>query len=122
MKRIVSCHEKVRFMPEMEKARSLLDSYLTNKEYLNDGSLWTEYRYPLPFNEYVRLYMAYKQDGHLIVHVNLMADWDSDPSCLYYTSLKKDMWCVHDGGPRYASAEIDLTKEKVIFFMTNGVA
>lgn len=66
--------------------------------------------------------MAYKQDGHLIVHVNLMADWDSDPSCLYYTSLKKDMWCVHDGGPRYASAEIDLTKEKVIFFMTNGVA
>ncbi|MBP3766797.1 MAG: hypothetical protein J6I31_00760 [Prevotella sp.] len=107
---------------EMEKARGLLDSYITNKEYLNDGSLWTEDRYPLPFNEYVRQYMAYKQNGHLIVHVNLMADWVSDPSCLYYTSLKKDMWCVHDGGPRYASAEIDLTKEKVIFFMTNGVA
>lgn len=105
---------------EMIKARDLLNSYITNKEYLNDGNCWDENRYPFPFNKYVRQYIAYQQDGHIIVYVNLMTNWLSVPPCLYYTSLKKDMHCVHDGGPRYAQATIDLTEGKVIFFMTNG--
>jgi hypothetical protein len=48
-----------------------------------------------------------------------MTTWDAFDG---YTTLKMDVYEVYDGGPSYATAVINLTKEIVVWFMTNGQA
>ena len=101
---------------EMQTARGILETYFENKEY---QKILDEDRYPYSFNQYVRQYTAYVENGDIIVTVNLMKSWNAFDG---YTSLKKDVYEVCDGGPRYATAVINLTKGEVVWFMTNGEA
>lgn len=101
---------------EVQKARRILESYFENKEY--EKTLDKD-RYPYPFNQYVRQYTAIVENGDIIVEVNLMTRWFCFDG---YTSLKQDEYIVEDGGPSYARAVINLTKGKVVWFMTNGEA
>lgn len=101
---------------EVQTARRILESYFENKEY---QKVLDEDRYPYPFNQYVRQYTAHVENGDIIVRVNLMASWQAFDD---YTSLKKDVYSVEDGGPSYATAVINLTKGEVVWFMTNGQA
>lgn len=101
---------------EVVMARNILESYFDKKEYEKElrGN-----RYPYPFNQYIRQYIAIVENGDIIVKVNLITDWQSFDG---YTSLKKDEIYVCDGGPSFATAVINLTKGKVVWFMTNGEA
>lgn len=101
---------------EVQTARRILESYFENKEY---QKVLDEDRYPYPFNQYVRQYTAHVENGDIIVRVNLMASWQAFDD---YTSLKKDVYSVEDGGPSYATAVINLTKGEIVWFMTNGQA
>lgn len=101
---------------EVQTARRILESYFENKEY---QKVLDEDRYPYPFNQYVRQYTAHVENGDIIVRVNLMASWQAFDD---YTSLKKDVYSVEDGGPSYATAVINLTKGEIVWFMTNGEA
>lgn len=101
---------------EILTTRKILESYFENKEY--EKSLDKD-RYPYPFNQYVRQYTAYAENDDIIVEVNLITSW---PSLDGYTSLKKDVHVVYDGGPSFASAKVNLTKGVVIWFRTNGEA
>lgn len=101
---------------EVVMARNILESYFDKKEYEKElrGN-----RYPYPFNQYIRQYIAIVENGDIIVKVNLRTNWQSFDG---YTSLKKDEIYVCDGGPSFATAVINLTKGKVVWFMTNGEA
>ena len=101
---------------EVVMARNILESYFDKKEYEKElrGN-----RYPYPFNQYIRQYIAIVENGDIIVKVNLITNWQSFDG---YTSLKKDEIYVCDGGPNFATAVINLTKGKVVWFMTNGEA
>ena len=101
---------------EVVMARNILESYFDKKEYEKElrGN-----RYPYPFNQYIRQYIAIVENGDIIVKVNLITNWQSFDG---YTSLKKDEIYVCDGGPSFATAVINLTKGKVVWFMTNGEA
>ena len=101
---------------EVVMARNILESYFDKKEYEKElrGN-----RYPYPFNQYIRQYIAIVENGDIIVKVNLITDWQCFDG---YTSLKKDEIYVCDGGPSFATAVINLTKGKVVWFMTNGEA
>ena len=101
---------------EVVMARNILESYFDKKEYEKElrGN-----RYPYPFNQYIRQYIAIVENGDIIVKVNLRTNWQSFDG---YTSLKMDVYEVDDGGPSYATAVINLTKGKVVWFMTNGEA
>ncbi|SNU03484.1 hypothetical protein SAMN06298211_102123 [Prevotellaceae bacterium MN60] len=101
---------------EVVMARNILESYFDKKEYEKE---LRERRYPYPFNQYIRQYIAIVENGDIIVKVNLITDWQSFDG---YTSLKMDVYEVDDGGPSYATAVINLTKGKVVWFMTNGEA
>lgn len=101
---------------EVVMARNILESYFDKKEYEKE---LREKRYPYPFNQYIRQYIAIVENGDIIVKVNLITDWQSFDG---YTSLKMDVYEVDDGGPSYATAVINLTKGKVVWFMTNGEA
>ena len=101
---------------EVVMARNILESYFDKKEYEKE---LRERRYPYPFNQYIRQYIAIVENGDIIVKVNLITDWQSFDG---YTSLKKDEIYVCDGGPSFATAVINLTKGKVVWFMTNGEA
>lgn len=101
---------------EVLMARKILESYFENKEY--EKTLDKD-RYPYAFNQYVRQYTAIVENGDIIVKVHLLTMWDSFDG---YTSLKMDEYYVNDGGPSYATAVVNLTKRKVIWFRTNGEA
>lgn len=101
---------------EILRTKRILESYFENKEY--EKTLDKD-RYPYPFNQYVRQYTAYAENDDIIVEVNLMTSW---PSLDGYTSLKKDVCVVYDGGPSYASAKVNLSKGEVVGFRTNGEA
>lgn len=101
---------------EVVMARNILESYFDKKEYEKE---LRERRYPYPFNQYIRQYIAIVENGDIIVKVNLITNWQSFDG---YTSLKKDEIYVCDGGPSFATAVINLTKGKVVWFMTNGEA
>ena len=101
---------------EVVMARNILESYFDKKEYEKE---LRERRYPYPFNQYIRQYIAIVENGDIIVKVNLRTNWQSFDG---YTSLKKDEIYVCDGGPSFATAVINLTKGKVVWFMTNGEA
>ncbi len=101
---------------EVVMASNILESYFDKKEYEKElrGN-----RYPYPFNQYIRQYIAIVENGDIIVEVNLITNWQSFDG---YTSLKKDEIYVCDGGPSFATAVINLTKGKVVWFITNGEA
>ena len=101
---------------EVQTARRILESFFENKEYQNKLD---EDGYPYPFNQYVRQYTAHVENGDIIVTVNLMKSWNAFDG---YTTLKKDVYEVYDGGPSYATAVINLTKGEIVWFMTNGEA
>jgi hypothetical protein len=101
---------------EVQTTRRILESYFENKEYQKELD---EDSYPYPFYQYVRQYTAHVENGDIIVTVNLMTTWDAFDG---YTSLKKDVYEVCDGGPSYATAVINLTKGEVVWFKTNGQA
>ena len=103
---------------EMLQARELLRRYMT------DGSLEKD-QYDnedaYPFDQYIRQYESYMENGHLYVEVTLNTYIYTDKGC-GYTVLKQCSYDVEDGGPAHAYATIDLTAQKVVVFYTNGEA
>lgn len=103
---------------EMLQARELL------RQYMSDGSLEKDpydNEDAYPFDQYIRQYMSYVENGHLFVRIELNTSVYASKG-IGYTALKQDVFLVEDGGPAHATATIDLTAKKVIVFMTNGNA
>lgn len=73
---------------------------------------------PLPFNNYFRQYLGYREDGHLNVEIILICESLSSP--FPYTKLKREFYFVNDGGKCFGHAIINLTEGKVIRFYING--
>ena len=74
-----------------------------------------------PFDQYIRQYVSYEENGHLYVRVTLNTSVYTYKES-GYTVLKQDVYDVEDGGPTHARATIDLTTQKVVDFITNGYA
>lgn len=102
-------------LQEFAEAKEILKDYFIKKAYLEDEYPSNDDAYPL--EEYFRQYASYVHDNHIIVEVCFSTNYISFDG---YTALKKDLVLVNDGGHNHAKAGIDLTKRKVLSFMTNG--
>ena len=103
---------------EMLQTRELLRRYITDSS-LEKDQYNNEDAYP--FDQYIRQYESYTENGHLYVEVTLNTYIYTEKGC-GYTVLKQCSYDVEDGGPAHAHATIDLTAQKVIVFITNGEA
>ncbi len=105
---------------QMSAARDILKKYMANKEYLKEedflGSCCGDE--PYDFNKYIHIYYGIIKDGELFVRVEMCAD--GGYGCFPYTSFKKDIPMIDDGGRGLIHVEIDLKQNKVIHFRGNG--
>ena len=105
---------------QMSAASDILKKYMANKEYLKEedflGSCCGDE--PYDFNKYIHIYYGIIKDGELFVHVEMCADggYDHFP----YTSFKKDIPMIDDGGRILIHVDIDLKQNKVIYIHGNG--
>lgn len=119
---------------EQEKAKLILTEYVNrgggdtiyfmkvDKRGKETGEEEIEIRKPLPLKRYFKQYIAYKENGHIMVLINLEAQ-----ECLFNRksireSLKNRVHYVCDGGIMYGNAIIDLKLGKVVAFHLNGEA
>lgn len=103
---------------QVQQAHKLLEDYIVNKDYVEECMNGIDDAYP--FDEYFKQYSGCIVDGELIVNVSLLSRTDTMFSPFPYMELKEYMSQMSDGGPQFARAKINLTKQKVLFFMTNG--
>lgn len=107
---------------QMSVARDILKRYMANKEYLKEedflGSCCGSE--PYDFNKYIHIYYGIIKDGELFVHVEMCAD--GGYGHFPYTSFKKDIPMICDGGNILIHVGIDLKQNKVIYFRGNGCA
>jgi hypothetical protein len=107
---------------QMLAARDILKKYMANKEYLKEegfiGSCCGSE--PYDFNKYIHIYYGIIKDGELFVHVEMYAH--GGYGHFPYTSFKKDIPMIDDGGRGLIHVEIDLKQNKVIYFQGNGCA
>ena len=119
---------------EQERAKLLLTEYVNrgggdtiyfmkvDKRGKETGEEEIEIRKPLPLKRYFKQYIAYKENGHIMVLINLEAQ-----ECLFNRksireSLKNRVHYIFDGGIMYGNAIIDLNLGKVVAFHLNGEA
>ena len=119
---------------EQEKAKLILTEYVNrgggdtiyfmkvDKRGKETGEEEIEIRKPLPLKRYFKQYIAYKENGHIMVLINLEAQ-----ECLFNRksireSLKNRVHYIFDGGIMYGNAIIDLNLGKVVAFHLNGEA
>ena len=119
---------------EQEKAKLILTEYVNrgggdtiyfmkvDKRGKETGEEEIEIRKPLPLKRYFKQYIAYKENGHIMVLINLEAQ-----ECLFNRkrireSLKHRVHYIFDGGIMYGNAIIDLNLGKVVAFHLNGEA
>lgn len=107
---------------QMLAARYILKKYMANREYLKEegfiGSCCGSE--PYDFNKYIHIYYGIIKDGELFVHVEMCAD--GGYGHFPYTSFKKDIPMICDGGNILIHVGIDLKQNKVIYFRGNGCA
>ena len=119
---------------EQEKAKLILTEYVNrgggdtirliklDKRGKETGEEEIEIRKPLPLKRYFKQYIAYKENGHIMVLINLEAQ-----ECLFNMksireSLKNRVHYIFDGGIMYGNVIIDLKLGKVVAFHLNGEA
>lgn len=101
---------------QVQQAHKLLEECMNSKEYVNLNNGCAD---AYPFNEYFRQYSGVIIDGEIYAKVVLttsMLGMFSPP----YTNLKRQLLVTNDGGPSHAQASVNLTKNKVVGFLTNG--
>lgn len=107
---------------QMLAARYILKKYMAHREYLKEegffGSCCGDE--PYDFNKYIHIYYGIIKDGELFVHVEMCAE--GGYGHFPYTSYKKDIPRICDGGNILIHVEIDLKQNKVIYFQGNGCA
>lgn len=119
---------------EQERAKLLLTEYVNrgggdtiyfmkvDKRGKETGEEEIEIRKPLPLKRYFKQYIAYKENGHIMVLINLEAQ-----ECLFNRksireSLKNRVHYIFDGGIMFGNVIIDLNLGKVVAFHLNGEA
>ena len=119
---------------EQQKAKLILTEYVNrgggdtirliklDKRGKETGKEEIEIRKPLPLKRYFKQYIAYKENGHIMVLINLEAQ-----ECLFNMksireSLKNRVHYIFDGGIMYGNVIIDLKLGKVVAFHLNGEA
>ena len=119
---------------EQERAKFLLTEYVNrgggdtiyfmkvDKRGKETGEEEIEIRKPLPLKRYFKQYIAYKENGHIMVLINLEAQ-----GCLFNRksireSLKNRVHYICDGGIMFGNVIIDLKLGKVVAFHLNGEA
>ena len=119
---------------EQERAKLILTEYVNrgggdtiyfmkvDKRGKETGEEEIEIRKPLPLKRYFKQYIAYKENGHIMVLINLEAQ-----ECLFNMksireSLKNRVHYIFDGGIMYGNVIIDLKLGKVVAFHLNGEA
>jgi len=107
---------------QMSVARDILKRYMAHREYLKEegflGSCCGSE--PYDFNKYIHIYYGIIKDGELFVHVEMYAH--GGYGHFPYTSFKKDIPMIDDGGRGLIHVEIDLKQNKVIYIHGNGCA
>ena len=105
---------------QMTKARYILKKYLARREYLKEEGFWGSCcgSEPYDFNKYMHQYYGVIKDRELLVCVEMCAN--GGYGCFPYTSFKKDIPMIDDGGRGLIHVEIDLKQNKVIYFQGNG--
>ena len=119
---------------EQERSKFLLTEYVNrgggdtiyfmkvDKRGKETGEEEIEIRKPLPLKRYFKQYIAYKENGHIMVLINLEAQ-----ECLFNRksireSLKNRVHYICDGGIMFGNVIIDLKLGKVVAFHLNGEA
>ena len=119
---------------EQERAKLLLTEYVNrgggdtiyfmkvDKRGKETGEEEIEIRKPLPLKRYFKQYIAYKENGHIMVLINLEAQESLFNRKSIRESLKNRVHYVFDGGIMYGNVIIDLKLGKVVAFHLNGEA
>ena len=81
-----------------------------------------EIRKPLPLKKYYKQYISYKENGHIMVLINLEGQESLFNRKSIRESLKNRVHYVFDGGIMYGNVIIDLKLGKVVAFHLNGEA
>lgn len=119
---------------EQEKAKLILADYIkhgggdtvrfmkVDKHGKETGEEKIEIRKPLPLKNYYKQYIAYVENEHIMVLINLEAHEFSINGRNYGERLTKRVYYVCDGGIAFGNAIIDLNLGKVVAFHLNGEA
>ena len=119
---------------EQERAKLLLTEYVNrgggdtirliklDKRGKETGEEEIEIRKPLPLKRYFKQYIAYKENGHIMVLINLEGQEVLFNRKSIRESLKNRVHYVCDGGIMYGNVIIDLKLGKVVAFHLNGEA
>ena len=119
---------------EQEKAKIILTEYVNrgggdtiyfmkvDKRGKETGEEEIEIRKPLPLKKYYKQYISYKENGHIMVLINLEAQEFPVDGKNNDDRLTKRVYYVCDGGIAFGKALIDLNLGKVIAFHLNGEA
>ncbi len=105
---------------QMLAARYILKKYMARREYLKEEGFWWSCcgSEPYDFNKYIHIYYGIIKDGELFVHVEMCAK--GGYGHFPYTSFKKDIPWIEDGGRILIHVDIDLKQNKVIYIHGNG--
>ena len=119
---------------EQERAKLLLTEYVNrgggdtiyfmkvDKRGKETGEEEIEIRKPLPLKRYFKQYIAYKENGHIMVLINLEAQESLFNMKSIRESLKNRVHYICDGGIMFGNVIIDLKLGKVVAFHLNGEA
>ena len=119
---------------EQERAKLLLTEYVNrgggdtiyfmkvDKRGKETGEEEIEIRKPLPLKRYFKQYIAYKENGHIMVLINLEGQEVLFNRKSIRESLKNRVHYICDGGIMYGNVIIDLKLGKVVAFHLNGEA
>ena len=119
---------------EQERAKLLLTEYVNrgggdtiyfmkvDKRGKETGEEEIEIRKPLPLKKYYKQYIAYKENGHIMVLINLESQEFPVDRKDIGERLQKHIYHVCDGGIAFGNTLIDLNIGKIIAFHLNGEA
>ena len=119
---------------EQQKAKIILTEYVNrgggdtirlirlDKRGKETGKEEIEIRKPLPLKKYYKQYIAYKENGHIMVLINLEAQEFPLDGKSIGERLKNRVYYVCDGGIAFGDVLIDLKLGKVVAFHLNGEA
>ena len=119
---------------EQERAKLLLTEYVNrgggdtiyfmkvDKRGKETGEEEIEIRKPLPLKRYFKQYIAYKENGHIMVLINLESQEFPVDRKDIGERLQKHVYHVCDGGIAFGNTLIDLNIGKIVAFHLNGEA
>ena len=119
---------------EQQKAKLILTEYVNrgggdtirliklDKRGKETGKEEIEIRKPLPLKKYYKQYIAYKENGHIMVLINLESQEFPVDRKDIGERLQKHIYHVCDGGIAFGNTLIDLNIGKIIAFHLNGEA